>query len=150
MHWHCKWVRGVSFRSEVLLLYFLSPTESVQFFQTSISCEGKIKNCRDAISSEKCSFLLSACLKVLNVSYSPCSGKKKKQRCHPAQQGQEATPPCASDTPVWFQTDILKERGKKKMQSVSQSKSPLYQHERRCKGMKSWSRVCLQLYPSCT
>lgn len=47
MHWHCECVRVISFQSEVLLLYFLSPTESVQFFQTSIRCEGKIKNCHE-------------------------------------------------------------------------------------------------------
>lgn len=65
MNWHCEWVRRVSFRSDVLLLYFLSPTDSVQFFQTSIRCEGKIKNCRDAIFWEKCSFLLSGALECV-------------------------------------------------------------------------------------
>lgn len=62
MHWHCEWVRGVSFQSEVLLLYFLSPKESIQFFQTGIRFEGKIKNCHEAIFSQKCSFLLSGAL----------------------------------------------------------------------------------------
>ncbi len=62
MHWLFEWVRSISFRSEVLLLYFLSPTKSVQFFQTRINCKGKIKNCCDAISSEDCSFLLSGAL----------------------------------------------------------------------------------------
>lgn len=147
MNWHCEWVRRVSFRSDVLLLYFLSTTEPVQFFQTSIRCEGKIKNCRDAIFSEKCSFLLSGTLE--SVKYVIFTLLEKKW-WHAAQQGREAILPCASDTPVWFQTDILKERRKKKMQSVSQSESPLYQHERCCKEMKSWSRVCQQLYLSCT
>lgn len=117
MNWHCEWVRRVSFRSDVLLLYFLSPTESVQFFQTSIRCEGKIKNCCDAIFSEKCSFLLSGTLE--SVKYVIFTLLEKKW-CHAAQQGREAILPCASDTPVRFQTDILKERrGKKDAKCLS-------------------------------
>lgn len=74
------------------------------------AARGKIKNYRDAISTEKCSSFLSGELESVKYVIFTLIRKKKREHGNPPQRGREAIAPWASDSPVWLQTDILKEK----------------------------------------